>query len=161
MPSLGHRWHNARRLGVQMISSHIYREGNNCADKLASLDHTTIGKVWLDRLPPILSLDFFRDRCGFPTYRLPWSVDGLGCFAVFFYAFLFVFFEGLGIVPPPSVIIFFLFLIKLSWVWRYRMEISRGANLIGMSMKSLDAVPPSLFIKKKNHAFSPLFLIYL
>jgi len=54
-----------------MISSHIYRKGNNCADKMVSLGHTTNGEVWFDRLPPVLSLDFFRDRCGFPTYRLP------------------------------------------------------------------------------------------
>ena len=68
---LRNRWHNASRLGVQVISSHIYREGNSCADKLAFLGHSAIGAVWLDRLPTVLSLDFFRDRCGLPNYRLP------------------------------------------------------------------------------------------
>jgi len=64
-------WHNASRLGVHVISSHIFREGNSCADKLASLGHSSIGAVWLDSLPTDLRLDFFRDRCGLPNYRLP------------------------------------------------------------------------------------------
>jgi ribonuclease HI len=68
---LRNRWHNARRLGIQVISSHIFREGNCCADKLASLGHYSVGEIWMDNLPTDLSLDFFRDRCGFPNYRLP------------------------------------------------------------------------------------------
>jgi ribonuclease HI len=68
---LRNRWHNVSRLGVQVISSHIYREGNSCADKLASLGHSSAGSVWLDLLRIDLRLDFFRDRCGFPTFRLP------------------------------------------------------------------------------------------
>ncbi|XP_039686503.1 uncharacterized protein [Medicago truncatula] len=68
---LRNRWHNARRLGVQILSSHIFREGNCCADKLASLGHSCVGQVWLHNLPSALCLDFFRDRCGFPNYRLP------------------------------------------------------------------------------------------
>jgi len=39
--------------------------------------------------------------------------DGLCCFAVFFSVFFPVFFEGLGLVPPPFVIIFFLFFNKI------------------------------------------------
>ncbi|KEH15785.1 hypothetical protein MTR_0553s0050 [Medicago truncatula] len=68
---LRNRWHNARRLGVQVIASHIFREGNCCADKLASLGHSSVGQVWLDILPTDLYLDFFRDRCRLPNYRLP------------------------------------------------------------------------------------------
>jgi len=64
-------WHNARRLGVQVISSHIFREGNCCADKLAYLGHSIVGAIWLDNLPTDLWLDFFRDRCGLPNCRLP------------------------------------------------------------------------------------------
>jgi len=36
---LRNRWHNACRLGVQVISSHICREGNVCADMLANMGH--------------------------------------------------------------------------------------------------------------------------
>jgi len=68
---LRNRWHNARNLGIQVISSHIFREGNCCADYLANLGHSVVGAIWLATLPPTLTLDFFRDRCGFPNYRYP------------------------------------------------------------------------------------------
>jgi len=55
----------------KVISSHIYREGNCCADKLAALGHSMVGAVWLDTLPDELKIDFFRDRCGLPNYRFP------------------------------------------------------------------------------------------
>jgi len=57
--TLRNRWHNACRLGVQMISSHIYREGNVCADRLANMGHSVQGGVWLSSLPPALGSDFF------------------------------------------------------------------------------------------------------
>ncbi|AES87637.2 DUF4283 domain protein [Medicago truncatula] len=62
---LRNRWHSARNLGIQVISSHIYREGNSCANKLAALGHSMVGEVWLDTLPDELKIDFFRDRCRF------------------------------------------------------------------------------------------------
>ena len=65
---LRNRWHNTRNLGIQVISSHIFRKGNCCADYLANLGHS---EVWLDTLPHALTLDFFRDRCGLPNYRFP------------------------------------------------------------------------------------------
>jgi len=68
---LRNRWHNARNLGIQVISSHIFREGNCCADKLAALGHSIVGEVWLDNLPDEVKIDFYRDRCGLPNYRFP------------------------------------------------------------------------------------------
>ena len=68
---LRNRWHNARNLGIQVISSHIYREGNCCVDKLATSGHSMVGEVWLDTLPDELKIDFFRDKCGLPNYRFP------------------------------------------------------------------------------------------
>jgi len=44
------------------ICSHIYREGNCCADKLAKYGHAVVGTVWLDLLPSSLLADFFRDH---------------------------------------------------------------------------------------------------
>lgn len=52
-------WHNGRNLGIQVISSHIFREGNSCANKLANLGHSMNGSVWLDSLPGELKVDFF------------------------------------------------------------------------------------------------------
>ena len=68
---LRNRWHNARNLGIQTVSSHIFREGNCCADKLANLGHSISGELWLDKLPEEVKLDFYRDRCGLPNYRFP------------------------------------------------------------------------------------------
>ena len=68
---LRNRWHNARNLGIQIISSHIFREGNCCADKLATLGHSIVGEIWLDNLPDEVKIDFYRDRCGLPNYRFP------------------------------------------------------------------------------------------
>ena len=68
---LHNRCHNARNLGIQVISSHIFREGNCCVEKLAALGHSTIGEIWLDTLLDEVKIDFFRDRCGLPNYRFP------------------------------------------------------------------------------------------
>jgi ribonuclease HI len=68
---LRNRWYNARQLGIQVISSHIFREGNCCADKLANMGHSMVGEIWLNALPADLKYDFFRDRCGLPNYRFP------------------------------------------------------------------------------------------
>lgn len=42
------RWYNYFRLGVEVISSNIFREGNKCADKLI------VDILWCDMLPSIL-----------------------------------------------------------------------------------------------------------
>jgi len=68
---LRNRWHNARKLGIHIISSHIFREGNCCADKLANLGHAIVREIWLDNLPDAVKKDFFRDRCGLPNLRFP------------------------------------------------------------------------------------------
>lgn len=74
---LRNRWHNARLLGTHVLSSHIFREGNTCADKLASLGHNIDGTVWLDTFPTSVTYDFFRDRSGLPNYRFPsWVFAG-------------------------------------------------------------------------------------
>jgi len=65
------RWHNAHHRGVQVISSHIFREGNCCSDKLASMGHAAHDTIWLTTLPPALNYDFFRDKVGMPNYRFP------------------------------------------------------------------------------------------
>jgi len=68
---LRNRWHNARSLNIQVISSHIYREGNRCADSLANLGHFVVGEVWLSPLPSEFQQDFFAYRCGLPRFRYP------------------------------------------------------------------------------------------
>jgi hypothetical protein len=68
---LRNRWHHAHNLGIQVISSHIYHEGNYCANKLAALGHSIVGEIWLDNLLNEVKIDFYRDRCELPNYRFP------------------------------------------------------------------------------------------
>lgn len=49
--------------------SHIYREGNSCADRLANAGLFVDGIVWWDRLPRCAYDGFSRDRVGLPNYR--------------------------------------------------------------------------------------------
>ncbi|KEH33166.1 hypothetical protein MTR_3g026170 [Medicago truncatula] len=64
-------WKNLWLESVQVISSHIFREGNCCADKLANMGHSIQGTVWLSVSPPELHADFYKDHCDVPRYRFP------------------------------------------------------------------------------------------
>lgn len=68
---LRNRWENCMNLrnGMNFVCTHIYREGNTCADKLAC--HGTIiqGYLWWDLIPNFIREDFFRNRYGMPNYR--------------------------------------------------------------------------------------------
>jgi len=52
-------------------SSHIFKEGNCCADLLANMGHSLQGTIWFSVLPQALQADYFRVRCGMPNYRFP------------------------------------------------------------------------------------------
>ena len=49
--------------------THIYREGNACADKLAVLGSQGLGYTWWHSPPSFVSKEFFRYRQGLPFYR--------------------------------------------------------------------------------------------
>jgi hypothetical protein len=68
---LRNRWHNCTHGGFQVIASHIFREGNGCADKLANHGHSILNVVWWDTLPIFVRVDFFRDRFGRSSFRYP------------------------------------------------------------------------------------------
>jgi len=57
--------------GISVMSSHIFREGNNCADKLANHGHGVTNPFWWDVLPTFIIQDFFRDWVGLPNYCFP------------------------------------------------------------------------------------------
>jgi len=66
---LRNRWHNTRSLGIHVISSYIFREGNCCADRLAYMGHSMDGAVWLSILPTVLQPDFYSARFCMPRFR--------------------------------------------------------------------------------------------
>jgi hypothetical protein len=54
---------------MDFFVSHIYREGNHCADKLASLGLTLHGFTWWNQISPKIKGDFGRNRMGMPYFR--------------------------------------------------------------------------------------------
>lgn len=65
------RWHNCLQHGMTVLCSHVFREGNCCADKTAFIGHSLKNTVWFDSLPHTLPVDFARDRSGLPNFRFP------------------------------------------------------------------------------------------
>lgn len=53
------RWHNCLHSGIQVNSSHTFREGNGCADKLANHGHFIQRSLWSTALPDSIREDFF------------------------------------------------------------------------------------------------------
>ena len=66
------RWIHCIKLCSQIhfSCSHIYREGNLCADRLANygIDHRVELIRW-DHLPLFVRDSFARNHCGFPSFR--------------------------------------------------------------------------------------------
>jgi ribonuclease HI len=56
--NLQNRWHNCFSCQMQLLFSHVYREGNSCADKLAAHGHVITGFLWWDVIPPFIYHDF-------------------------------------------------------------------------------------------------------
>ncbi|XP_019431606.1 PREDICTED: uncharacterized protein LOC109338757 [Lupinus angustifolius] len=65
------KWNHCKALlsSMDCIVSHVYREGNSCADKLAIYGlHHKIFSLW-NFVPNFLLEDFSRNRMGLPNYR--------------------------------------------------------------------------------------------
>lgn len=64
-------WRNCLLLfsHMQFIDSHIYREGNTCADKLANFGVNSHCSTWWDLITDFIRIDFFRNRFSLPNYR--------------------------------------------------------------------------------------------
>lgn len=52
-------WHNCLHLGINSFCSHIFREENCCADKLAYYKYSIYGIIWLETIPRFLLQDFY------------------------------------------------------------------------------------------------------
>jgi hypothetical protein len=67
--NLRNRWSNCFLRGLNIIHSHIFREGNACADSLANHGHGVEDSAWWDSLPLFLGDQFLYDKMGLPCYR--------------------------------------------------------------------------------------------
>jgi hypothetical protein len=52
---LRNRWKNCMLLALNLIRSHIFREGNSCADRLANHGHLIIDFTWWNFVPQFLT----------------------------------------------------------------------------------------------------------
>ncbi|MCH88060.1 heat-shock protein, partial [Trifolium medium] len=74
---LRNRWSNCLELGMNIVSSQIYREGNSCADKLVNHGHSVVDSMRWDSLPSVLRDGFLHDKMGLPCYLVD-ILEGLG-----------------------------------------------------------------------------------
>jgi len=54
---------------MNFVVSHIYREGNSCADGLANLGLAQSAFVWFHSPPPSILADFVKNKLGLPNFR--------------------------------------------------------------------------------------------
>ncbi|KAF1882437.1 hypothetical protein Lal_00039085 [Lupinus albus] len=54
---------------MRFIVTHIFREGNTCADRLAAFGVTSRVYTWWDVIPRFIFEEFNRNRLGIPNYR--------------------------------------------------------------------------------------------
>jgi len=68
---LRNRWLNCLFLSQSMsfMLTHIYREGNHCADKLANLGLNAQQFTWLDYVHIEMATNFNRNRLSLPCFR--------------------------------------------------------------------------------------------
>jgi ribonuclease HI len=70
---LRNRWQNciARLRSMRFVVSHIYREGNSCADGLANigLHMSSFDLFWSDSIPDSIRGEYTRNRLGMPNFR--------------------------------------------------------------------------------------------
>jgi ribonuclease HI len=66
---LRNRWSNCLHLGLHIATSHIYRKGNICADKIVNHGHLLDNTLWWDSIPPFIRDEFLRDRLGIHCFR--------------------------------------------------------------------------------------------
>ena len=64
-------WENCLHIisSMSIIVTHVYREGNHCADKPASIRLTVQHSEWWDQVLPQIRSDFVRNRMGLPYFR--------------------------------------------------------------------------------------------
>jgi len=63
--------HALKKIGLMVICSNIYMEGNCCADTMATLGPDVTATTWFHTMPASLSVNFARDRHGPPNFRFP------------------------------------------------------------------------------------------
>src|ERR1044072_5737997 len=93
--ALRNRWLNCLLTirSMLFVVSHIFREGNTCADSLANVglnSHVNL-LVWWNSVPDFLLDEYTRNRLGMPNFRFTVHWKGFGLVPLFLFV-LFPFF---------------------------------------------------------------------
>jgi len=69
---LQNRWSNCLHLinTMQFYVTHIYREGNKCADTLANYGLNITSYYWFSQAPDNIRVDLVRNKLGLPNFRI-------------------------------------------------------------------------------------------
>jgi ribonuclease HI len=69
--NLSNRWFNCKRLlsTMHFVISHIYREGNQCADSLANIGLSLHGLFVWETVPTCISSFVVKEKLGMPSFR--------------------------------------------------------------------------------------------
>lgn len=83
---LRNRWINCQEMirHMNFLVTHIYREGNTCADSLANLGLNVSTFVWWQDAPNIVRRDVISNMLGIPNFRFVTFWVGLGYIPPFF-----------------------------------------------------------------------------
>ncbi len=85
---LRNRWQNClvRLRNMRFVVSHIYREGNACADSLANLglSFPSFELFWYDIIPDLIKGEYIRNRLGMPNFRFNTFWKGFGWVSLIF-----------------------------------------------------------------------------
>jgi len=78
--SLRNRWENCIHLTTSMsfFVTHVYREGNHCADQLANIGLSLNTFFWWNHIPHQITEAFARNKLGLPYFRF-WRVLVVCC----------------------------------------------------------------------------------
>jgi len=84
---LRNRWFNCmlRIRQMRFIVSHIYREGNACADSLENIGLSLASSdlFWSESLPDSIRGEYNRNRLGMPNFKFTTFWKGFGTFPLF------------------------------------------------------------------------------
>lgn len=69
---LQNRWNNCLHLisSMHFYVTHVYREGNHCADILANIGLNLHSHCWYTQLPPSIRADLVTNSLGLPNFRI-------------------------------------------------------------------------------------------
>ena len=76
---------------MRFVVSHIYREGNACADSLANLalSFPSFELFWSDIIPDLIRGEYIRNRLGMPNFRFNTFWKGFGSVPLFYFVLFF------------------------------------------------------------------------